>query len=62
MYLIDLISLLNLLFVILYSNKNKLVAHVFAIDKQGADRSRYLKYATKGGLEFLKVLNCSLVA
>ena len=32
-----------------YSNKNKLVAHVFAIDKQGADRSRYLKYATKGG-------------
>ena len=31
------------------SNKNKLVAHVFAIDKQGADRSRYLKYATKGG-------------
>ena len=32
-----------------FSNKNKLVAHVFAIDKQGADRSRYLKYATKGG-------------
>ena len=31
------------------SNKNKLVAHVFAIDKEGADRSRYLKYATKGG-------------
>ena len=32
-----------------FSNKNKLVSHVFAIDKQGADRSRYLKYATKGG-------------
>ena len=32
-----------------FSNKNKLVAHVFAIDKQGADRSRYLRYATKGG-------------
>ena len=31
------------------SNKNKLVAHVFAVDKEGADRSRYLKYATKGG-------------
>lgn len=32
-----------------FSNKNKLIAHVFAIDKQGADRSRYLRYATKGG-------------
>ena len=31
------------------SYKNKLVAHVFAVDKEGADRSRYLKYATKGG-------------
>ena len=31
------------------SNKNKLVSHVFAIDKEGADRSRYLRYATKGG-------------
>ena len=37
-----------------FANKNKLVSHVFAIDKQGADRSRYLKYATKGGTRLPK--------